>query len=741
MCRNQLRYFFLSLPRKLRRAWHVRIRNLADVRCTSKKRLMRGALLRIVYILAAGIVFCLFSPARSVAQTVFDDMPEPGSSEDYHGDWRELGGNPFDIPGEEGENAAAADTTKNKRKIRKPLESYFFDDSVRMQPNFVWNISTFRNRIEMSRIDTLLNQLQFDFPFQRKGVGDAHQGPLGGASIPFSYFDRPQYQDFSFASGYNAYYVHPETAPFYNVKSPFTQFQYFMAGQKIKAEENFEIRHAQNISPSTGFNVDYKSRGTKGQYNWQKMRDKNLSVAFSHTGKKYTVHAGYIYNAVLNQENGGITDDRLVTDTVIDLSQAIPTRLNDAQNTIKNNTYYVVQSYGIPLRRLTDDDFSIADRSSVFVGHAFEYHRWWRKYTDTRAESEGFYDNWYISPGSTNDSIFESRLTNRVFVQLQPWDRNGVIGTLDAGVGMDMHLFYMYDPNYLITGRKNEQKENSYYVYGAIDGSISRYFDWGGNIMFHPTGYKSGDLQFGANASMSAFIKGRPITLSGEFSIDRRLPDYWSQRFFSNHYAWSNSFDKENETRFEVKLDIPAIRLEAKVMHSVTGDKIYYNADAVPVQHDGNVNVTGVYASKGFRIPVGLSAFHFDHRVLLQWSTSQEVIPVPQVAAVASYYFEFNIVKNVLRCQFGVDGRYNTEYYAQGWNPATARFYNQREKEIGDYIKADLFLNAKWKRMRIFLKLEHANEDMFGSRNYFTVPHYPQNRRIFKYGFSWSFYD
>ena len=98
-------------------------------------------------------------------------------------------------------------------------------------------------------------------------------------------------------------------------------------------------------------------------------------------------------------------------------------------------------------------------------------------------------------------------------------------------------------------------------------------------------------------------------------------------------------------------------------------------------------------------------------------------------------------LRDLLRCQLGVDGRYTTEYYAQGWNPATAQFYNQREKQIGDYIKADLFLNAKWKRMRIFLKLEHANEDMFGSRHYFTVPDYPLNRRIFKYGFSWSFYD
>lgn len=681
-------------------------------------------------------------PAYSSAQQdPFRDTATPGSAADRYGDLSQYGNSPFDNPDDEEEGMLQDSTQQTRRKFRNPLESYFFDDSTRVRPSFVWHVDMYRNRVEMSKIDTALRHLQLDLPYHRKGVGDAYQGPLGGASVPFSYFDRPNYQDFGFTDGYHSYYVHPGSANFYNVKKPFTHFQYFTAGQKIKAEENFAITHAQNISPSTGFNVDYKSRGTRGEYNWQKVRDKNLSAAISHTGKKYSVHAGYIYNAVINQENGGITDDRFVTDTVIDLPQTIPTNLNDAENTIKNNTYYVVQSYGIPLRRLSDTDFSIADRSSVFVGHAFEYHRWWRKYTDTKTRSGDFYDKWYINPTSTYDSIFESRVSNRLFVQLQPWSRNGVIGTIDAGAGVDNHYFYMFDPNYLISGNKDGNKETSYYVYGSIDGKISRYADWGGNILYHPTGYKSGDIQAGADVSMSAFVKGEPITLSGKLSLDRRSPDYWSQRLFSNHYVWSNSFDKENETRLEVKLDIPAIDMEVTAMHSIVDDKIYYDAAAMPVQHNGSVNVTGVYASKGFRIGVRQSAFHFDHRVLFQWSKSEEIIPVPRAAAFVSYYFEFNVVKNVLRCQFGVDGRYNSKYYAQGWNPATARFYNQREREVGDYVKADLFLNAKWKRMRIFLKLEHANEDMFGKRRYFDVPHYPLNRRIFKYGFSWTFYD
>ncbi|MDR1671405.1 MAG: putative porin [Alistipes sp.] len=30
---------------------------------------------------------------------------------------------------------------------------------------------------------------------------------------------------------------------------------------------------------------------------------------------------------------------------------------------------------------------------------------------------------------------------------------------------------------------------------------------------------------------------------------------------------------------------------------------------------------------------------------------------------------------------------------------------------------------------------------MFGSRNFFSVLHYPMNRRMLKLGLSWNFYD
>ena len=641
-----------------------------------------------------------------------------------------------------------ADSTK-KPKIRKPLESYFFDDSTRSRQSFAWRVNLERNDVAIIEVDTALNGFQNDYPFLQNNVGSAMLGNMGGASVPLDFFLRPQYSDFMFAQAFDAYLMTPERARFFNVKKPFTHLSYFFGGHKKRLEESLWATHAQQISPSTGMNIDYKSRGTRGTYTNQGARDKNLSLGFSHTGKKYSIHAGYIYNMASLKENGGILRDGDITDTVFDMPEVIDVYLTDAKNEYKNNVFYLTQSYGMPLRRLSDEDFSIAERSSVFIGHSFLYSRFWRKYTDTKSgmakgeDVKPYYEHWYINPTASRDSTFESLLSNKVFVQLQPWDRNGVVGVINAGIGYDVHHYYQFAmQDYLFKNKGHN--ENSTYIYGSVEGKVRKYFSWRADAQYHPFGYRSQDMNIGGDISLSIFPKGHPVTLSGSIRLDRRTPGYWMDNYFSNHFAWSNSFEKETETRFSVTFSAPHIGVELGADQSITTNKIYFGADTLPAQHNGSVSVTGLYAKKDFRI----GGLHLNHRVLLQFSSAQEVVPVPLASVYLSYFYEFNVVKGVLRLQIGLDGRYNTKYAGFGYNPAIGQFYNRREYdedgkllEVGGYPFIDLFAAAKWKRMRIFVKMQHLNDDLIGGRNYFSVAHYPLTKRFLKVGFSWSFYD
>ena len=660
---------------------------------------------------------------------------------------------------EEGREGETADTTSTKKKREKrPLESYYFPDTIRAQRNWKWTIDEDYNRVNIMPLDTTLSDWRIDYVFYREGVGDMALGGLGQSSQPMNWFDRRQDPDFIFARSYDAYTSRVDNVPFYNGKTPLTNLTYLESGQKRYREEHFEIVHSQNISPSTSFNVNYKSRGTMGLYDWQRTKNHNLSVAFAHTGKRYSVHAAYMNNKIETRENGGVVGEWAIADTVFEMPSGVPMRLasSEAKNLYRNNAFLLKQAYAIPLERVTEYDFSLADLAAIYIGHQFEFNTWSKVYTDKRgtytnqhghyneetekwepATNLSYYDDWFIDPQNTRDSISERLISNKVFVQIQPWGRNAAVSTIDGGVGVDLHTYsYLNLDNYL-SGKMTKDKRTSWYVYGATGGKIKRYADWGFDIKWNPSGYRGGDLSMGADITLRAFVREHPLILRGSFRQELRSPSYWQENLFSNHYAWFNSFGKESETRFEVNFSVPNIALEVGAWQGVIGNMIYYGNDSRVAQYSGNVSLTSLYARKDFR----LAGFHLDHRALVQITSNESVLPVPTFSAFLSYYYEFWVVRNVLRVQVGLDGRYNTAYHAPSYNPALSAFFNQREVTIGNYPYLDVFVSAKWKRMRILLKLQHLNENLFGNGEYFQVARYPLNPRMFKFGISWSFYD
>ncbi len=665
-------------------------------------------------------------------------------------------GNP--IAGEEGEEGEQPDSTDVKKKRpKRPNESYYFSDTVRALPNWKWSIDPDFNRVNIAPLDTTLSDWRIDYVFYRKGVGDMALGGLGQSTQPVNWFDRRQDADFSFARSYDAYTARLDNVPFYNGKKPLTNLLYLEAGQKRYREEHFELVHSQNITPSTSANVNYKARSTMGRYDWQRTKNHVLSVAVAHTGKRYSIHAAYMHNNINTRENGGVVGEWAIADTTFEMPSGVPMRLasSEAHNHYRNHAFFVRQAYAIPLQRVTEYDFSLADLSAVYFGHQFEFNTWSKVYTDKRSTytnerdhyneelgkwesgTHSYYEDWFITPQNTRDSISERLISNKLFVQVQPWDRNGVVSTIDGGIGLDLHTYsYLRLTDYM-SGKMTKDKRTSWYIYGAASGKIKRYADWGVDAKYYPSGYRGGDLSVDAKITLRAFIREHPLILSGRFLQELRSPSYWEENLFSNHYTWFNSFDKESETRFEVNFSVPDFALEVGAWQGVINKMIYNGADSRVAQHSGTVSLTSLYARKDFRI----AGLHLDHRALVQITSDESVLPVPTFSAFLSYYYEFWVKRDVLRVQIGLDGRFNTAYYAPSYNPALSAFFNQREVRIGNYPYIDFFVSAKWKRMRILLKVQHLNQNLFGNGEYFQVARYPLNPRMFKLGISWSFYD
>ena len=656
----------------------------------------------------------------------------------------------------EGQPGEQQDSTKKEKKPRKPLESYFFNDSIRALRNFQWTVDRNTNKVKIAPIDTTLALWRLDYPHYHKRLGNNSVGGLGQASQEVNYFERNTSREFTFARPYEAYAYSLDNVPFYNMKHPYIWMTYLESGQKRYREEHFEITASQNINPSTSFSVNYKARGARGKYDRSRIKNQNIATTFAHTGKRYSIHAAFMHNHIDQQESGGVVGEWAITDTVFEMPSGVPMRLAaaEANNLYRNTSFFVKQSIGIPLQRMTEKDFSMAELSAVYIGHLFEYNSWSKVYTDKyatytderyernengtfKSHTDTYYKEWLLNPDNTRDSLAERIITNRLFVQAQPWDRNGVVGTIDGGVGIDLHTYSQFALTDYLSGKYERVKKTAWFAYAGIDGKIRKYVDWGASFKLYPSGYRGGDFDLRAHAAFTAFIKGKPFTLSGEFSQSSSSAGYWMDHWLSNHYIWQNNFGKENETRFNVAFTVPDHGIELGFWQSVVTDKIYYGADCKPAQYDGAVSLTSIYAQKDFNI----KGLHLNHRVLVQMSTNNEVVPVPLVSAFLSYYYEFWVKRDVLRVQIGLDGRYNTSYYAQGYNPALSVFYNQREVEVGNYPYVDAFVSAKWKRMRILFKYQHLNKGLFGNGEAFQIARYPLNPGMFKLGISWAFYD
>jgi hypothetical protein len=92
------------------------------------------------------------------------------SQQGANGQQLDSNGNP--IPAEN------ADSTK-KKKPRKPLESYFFSDSIRALRNFKWHINRDYNTVDVQPIDTTLTNWRLDYPHYNKRLGNNSEGGLG----------------------------------------------------------------------------------------------------------------------------------------------------------------------------------------------------------------------------------------------------------------------------------------------------------------------------------------------------------------------------------------------------------------------------------------------------------------------------------------------------------------------------------------------------------------------------------
>lgn len=648
------------------------------------------------------------------------------------------------------------------------LETAFLTDTMQYKRIIHWTVDDDFHRLNVSIPDTSYNYHYNDYPFLRRDVNASWLGVPGSPLQYYNYFNRASDEGIEFYNAQEAWSFSPRTLPHYNTKTPHTELAYFgtlLAGD-AKESDNLHILTTQNILPELNFTISYDRFGGGGMLESEETKNKTFSVRANYLGKKYLAHAGYIYNMVERAENGGIVDNMWIRDTTVE-AREIKVALSGASSKITKNTWFLDQQYRIPfefIRKLqARRDTSAAapadslveavadsldrDVTTAFIGHSSEWSTYTRKYIDniTNADGKALYNNVFNFGPASADSLGTMKLDNKVFLRLQPWGSESIVSKLDVGVGD--RLMHYFDSSSV---RPARHVENSVYAYAGAQGQVNKYFNWDAKARFYVLGYNLGDMAVEANAGFNFYpfrrARKSPVSVSAHFETRLDSPTYYQQMLNTNHFRWENNFSKISTTQIRGSIDVPRWKLNASVGYGLLANNVYYDTLGIVRQNAVPMSILSASLRKEFVA----GPMHFDNRVLVQYSSAPDVIPLPTVALNLRWYAQFVVQRdqtkthNIMVMQVGVNGFYNSQWYAPAWNPALGVFHNQNVNlyENGPYF--DIFLNIQWKKCCIFLKYQNFGKGWpMRRKDYFTADHYIgtlDGTDGLKLGIFWPFY-
>ena len=640
------------------------------------------------------------------------------------------------------------------------LETAYLPDSLYYKRLVSWKHDRFFNRVEPFVWDTTADYHFHDYPYLKEDIGGTFLGVPGSAVQTYNFFKREDPRStVSFYAPYESWTYTPASIPMFNTKTPYTELAYYgnLLNSETSSNDDIRIFTTQNIIPALNVSLEFKTYGGAGILQNSKARNKTAFATANYLGKKYLAHGGIIWNSVNRAENGGLIDLAMVRDTTVKNVQELEVYLTSATNKYSKRTVFFDQTVRIPFSFIEDlkhrgdtsyvrKDTLNKDLTSVYLGTSSEWSVYNKMYKDAvnsaDAAGRAFYNNtFYINPSKSADSLHTMQLDNRVFLRFQPWHDDAVVSKLEGGVGDRYQSHYSLRPDSYLYKPKPD-KWNSVYAYAGAEGRLSRYFEWDALGQLNFAGHDAGDFFIRGKAKISVFPFRRdslsPISLTARFETDLKEPDYYEQHMYSNHYMWDNDFSKVSTTRIQGSLDFPKWKIYASAGYALLANNIYYDSLGVIRQNKEAMSVLTAALRKDFHLGI----FRMENSVLFQVSSDEKVVPVPKLAANLRWYLQFPIVReDVLKMQIGVDARYNTKWYAPGFNPVAGNFYNQREEEYGGTPLFDVFLNLQWKQACVFLKMENAGMGWpMEKHEYFSAHHYIYPPRRIKFGITWPFY-
>ena len=365
-----------------------------------------------------------------------------------------------------------------------------------------------------------------------------------------------------------------------------------------------------------------------------------------------------------------------------------------------------------------------------------------------------FYADNYVAGPYAGDSIYDKtshlRLQNTFAISMlegfNKWAKAGV----KAFVTSDLRRFVL--PSSDSNTATTSYNEHNLSVGGQLSKTEGKTLHYNVTAETWLLGEDLGQLKIDGAVDLNFPLFGDTVTLAAKGFFHRNNPTFYYRHYHSRHFWWDNtSLSKELHSRveglFSYRKTNTTLRVAFDEIQNYTYLAMGYNiaddhsrkGNTMEVrQKGGAITLLTLSLAQNFK----LGPLNWENVITYQKSTDNDVLPVPDLNIYTNLYLRFKIAQ-VLKCDFGADGRYFTKYYAPDYSPALGQYAVQtgdNRVQTGNYPLVNIYANFHLKHTRFFVMMSHVNAGS-GNRQYFLTPHYPLNQRIFRFGLSWNFFN
>jgi hypothetical protein len=543
--------------------------------------------------------------------------------------------------------------------------------------------------------------------------------------------------------GYHAFDVYRfqvDSLYYYNTTRPYSEFSFRLGSQ---AEQCAQILHTQNIKPNWNFALQYRKLTSPGYYKVQRNNHDNAAFATRYQSRnlKYTLHGAFAYNKQQHDANGGILADSLLDDERFRDRKTVAVRFeNPSYSQLRSPVTNVQRDVAVLLQHgytwgrtdtLYNEDstqYSYKLVPRFGISHRLELSSEKFQYKDVRPDSLRYAPLFTASIARTDSVLMEQtwrRLDNSVAL-------NGFVGPVDrqlqftAGIGNRIDRFGTY-----FVADEDQSKWFSSYLTGSIRKEALGLGQWfyQADGRFYFAGQAAGDflLHGGLGKDLGRDWGSLAVGIRQQLN---EAP--YSYTLYRNRFAEiSTSMGKQSVTQLYGELSSARLRLSGGLRNYLIGNYIYLDSRQLPAQHAAAFNLTQLWFRKMFRFGI----WALDNEVVVQQATDNAPVHVPLVMGRHQFGIETAIFAKALHISTGVEVRYHTAYFADGYSPFMGRFYYQDVYEVNNKPEASVYFNFRIKRFRAYIMGDQMQQIWF--RNNITAPGHPAQNAMLRFGFSW----